>query len=258
MRLSPRLVRGVTAILVITYVVPFLALPVRVFANQWRFPAIAPQEWGLRGWNYALSPGVGAVQALQNSLLVALAVTAVGLVVGWPAARALGEGRVRRPIATVTLVALPLLVPQYAVGTGLAAWFIRVGLADRLSGVALAHLPYVLPYVVLLLAPGFGARVKALEEAARSLGAGPLRRILVVTVPAVLPSLATAALLGFLVSWSQYGTSLAVGGGLPMLPLVLVPFVGPDPQVASALALLLMAPAVAALVVALRAAREPI
>ncbi len=247
-----------TAVVVIAYVTPFLALPVRVFANRWRFPAVIPQEWGLRGWDYAMSPGAGAGQALHNSLLVALAVTAVAVIVGWPAARALGEGRAPRPVATLTLIALPLLVPQYAVGTGLATWFIRIGLADRLLGVALAHLPYVLPYVVLLLAPGFGARVEALEEAARSLGSGPVRRILLVTVPAVMPSLATAALLGFTVSWSQYGTSLAVGGGLPMLPLVLVPFVGRDPQVASALALLLMAPAVAALVVALRAAREPI
>lgn len=52
-------------------------------------------------------------------------------------------------------------------------------------------------------------------------------------------------------SWSQYGTSLAVAGGVPMLPLVLLPFVAHDLQVASALALLfllppLLAPAVAA------------
>jgi putative spermidine/putrescine transport system permease protein len=60
------------------------------------------------------------------------------------------------------------------------------------------------------------------------------------------PVLAVAALLGFLVSWSQYGLSLAVGGGTPMLPLLLVPFVGPDPQVAAVLSLVFLAPAMLA------------
>jgi putative spermidine/putrescine transport system permease protein len=62
-----------------------------------------------------------------------------------------------------------------------------------------------------------------------------------------------AALLGFLVSWSQYGLSLAVGGGLPMLPLVLVPYTSSDPQVAAALSLVFLAPAVVALLAAARA-----
>jgi ABC-type spermidine/putrescine transport system permease subunit II len=117
----------------------------------------------------------------------------------------------------------------------------------------LAHLVYALPYVVLLLAPAFGSGVAELEEAARTLGAGTARRLALVTVPTVAPALAAAALLAFLASWSQYGTSLAVGGGLPMLPLVLVPFVGADPQVAD-LALLFLTPAVAALALAARAA----
>ena len=152
------------------------------------------------------------------------------------------------------LLALPLVVPPYATGTGLAEWFLRLGLADTHAGLVLAHLVYALPYVVLVLAPAFEAGVAELEEAARTLGAGPARRLTLVTVPTVGPALAGATLLAFLVSWSQYGASLAVGGGLPMLPLVLVPFVGTDPQVAAALALLFLVPAVAALAVAARAA----
>jgi hypothetical protein len=44
------------------------------------------------------------------------------------------------------------------------------------------------------------------------------------------------------VSWSQYGTSLIVGGGIPMLPVVLVPFVRADPQIAAVLNLIFLAP----------------
>ncbi|MDQ4129643.1 MAG: ABC transporter permease subunit [Actinomycetota bacterium] len=259
-RLHPPLrVRRVLAVaLAIAVVAPFVALIPQAFADIWRAPALWPQDLGLRGFRYAFSDAADAGPAAANSLVVAVAATALALVVGWPAARVLGHRRRSLPVAVLLLLASPLLVPGYATGIGLTTWLIRLGLADTRTGLVLAHLVYVLPYVVLLLAPGFGPRVTELEEAARNLGAGAVRRLVLVTVPAVLPTLATAALLGFLVSWSQYGTSLAVGGGLPMLPLVLLPFVQTDPQVASALALLFLTPALAALALATRAAKSPL
>lgn len=237
-------------------VAPLGALVVRAAADVWRAPAVVPQGFGARGLAYVFSRGAGAGDALVNSVTVAVLATVIALVVGWPAARVLGERRLVRSWPVLFLFALPLLVPGYATGTGLAAWFIRLGLADSRTGLVLAHLVYVLPYVVLLLAPGFGAEVVEREEAAAVLGAGRVRRLAFVTIPAVGPVLATAGLLGFLVSLSQYGTSLAVGGGTPMLPLILVPFVQTDPQVAATLAMLFLVPALAALAVAMTSARR--
>jgi len=237
---------------------PLAGLALEALADVWRAPSLWPQQLGTRGLRVAFSGAAGPLPALRNSLTVALATTAAALALGWPAARVLGERRLRRPAPVLLLLALPLVVPPYATGTGLAEWFLRLGLADTRAGLVLAHLVYALPYVVLLLAPAFGSGVAELEEAARTLGAGTARRLALVTIPAVAPALAAAALLAFLVSWSQYGTSLAVGGGLPMLPLMLVPFVGADPQVAAALALLFLTPAVAALALAARAAGNPV
>ena len=237
---------------------PLAGLVVEASADVWRAPALWPQRLGTRGLQVAFSGPAGPLASLRNSLTVALATTAAALALGWPAARVLGERRLRHPAPVFLLLALPLVVPPYATGTGLAEWFLRLGLADTRAGLVLAHLVYALPYVVLLLAPAFGSGVAELEEAARTLGAGTARRLVLVTVPAVTPALAAAALLAFLVSWSQYGTSLAVGGGLPMLPLALVPFVGTDPQVAAALALLFLAPAVAALALVARTASHPV
>jgi hypothetical protein len=87
-------------------------------------------------------------------------------------------------------------------------------------------------------------------------GAGAVRRLTRVTIPALAPSLAMAALLAFLVSWAQYGTSLAVGGGLSTLPIVMLPYVRTDAQVAAGLSLLMIIPAVASLLIALRWGRR--
>jgi putative spermidine/putrescine transport system permease protein len=252
--------RVVALLAALAFAVPLGAIVVRAVADVWRAPALVPQEWGLRGFREGLSGGATA-EAFANSLVVGALTTLVALVLAWPAARVLGERRLRRggwDRVVFLLLALPLLVPPYATGAGLAEPFIRLGLIDTRAGLVLAHLTAVLPYVVLVLLGGFGARLAELEDMGRALGLSPLRRLAWVTVPAVRPTLAAAAALGFLVSWSQYGSSLAVGGGIPMAPLVLLPFVGPDPQVAAAVSTLYVLPALLALAVAARAARSPL
>ncbi|MBJ7454313.1 MAG: ABC transporter permease subunit, partial [Blastococcus sp.] len=225
---------------------PPLTLLLRAAADEWRSPALVPQRLGTRGVEAAFADASLAGDAIRNSLVVGVVVTLLALLIAWPAARVIGERRLRRPGPVWVLLGLPLLVPPFATGSGLAEWFIRIGIADTLAGLVIAHLVPVLPYVVLILASGFGPDVRDLEEAAAVNGAGPVRRLAVVTLPALAPVLAVAALLGFLVSWSQYGLSLAVGGGTPMLPLLLVPYIASDPQIAAVLGLVFLVPALLA------------
>jgi len=242
--------------------VALLALPLTVlvaqaFADVWRAPGVLPDELGWRGFELAFERA-GAGEALLNSVVIGLLATALALVVGWPAARVLGQRLLPRNGLIFLLLALPLLMPPYLAGFGLTEWFIRLGLDDSLAGIVLAHLTFVLPYAIVILLSGFTARVDELEEMARVAGAGWLARLRLVTVPSLRPTIAAAALLAFLVSWSQYGTTLAVGAGRPTLPIVMLPFVRTDPQVAAALALVFLAPCLLALALAARAQRSPL
>ncbi|MDX1511012.1 MAG: ABC transporter permease subunit [Nitriliruptorales bacterium] len=226
---------------------PLLVLPLVAVADAWRAPALLPQQFGLRGLEILFDPRSGVPAAVGLSTVVAVLATGVALLVGWPAARWLVTAR-RLRAAALALLFVPLLVPPYAAGFGLTTWLLRLGASGSLIGLVVGHLFYVLPYVVLVLAAGFSRRVDQLDEAAATLGAGQWTRLRLITMPAMAPALAVAALLGFVISWGQYGTSLAVGGGRLTLPLVLLPFVGPDPQVAAALTLAFLVPPVAALV----------
>jgi putative spermidine/putrescine transport system permease protein len=228
-------------------VLPLLILPLRAVADVWRAPALLPQRVGGRGIDWLTSPGARVAEAVTTSLVVALIATVIGLVLAWPAARALSGLPRRSRMALLMALAAPVLVPPFATGTGMAAWFLRLGLADQVAGLVAAHLVYVLPYAVLILAPAFDDGLRRLEEAASTAGAGPTARLRLVTLPATARSLTVAALLGLLVSWSQYGTSLAVGGGRLTLPVVLLPFVDSDPQLAATLSLVFLAPPLMAL-----------
>lgn len=232
----PRVFVGVVAFL---FFAPLSVLPIQAIANEWRSPALWPQVTGWRGFSAVANDAV-VPSAIGNSALIGFLAVVMALALGWPAARALAQPPIARRSAVLLL--LPLLLPPLVVGEGLQVWFLRLGLADRLFGVAVAHLVYVVPYVVLLLMSGFTTELLEQEQAASSLGASTLARFRLVTLPAIRNSLLLAAAMGFTVSWSQYGTTLGVGGGIPTLPLVLVPFVRSDPQVAAVLDLILLGP----------------
>ncbi len=80
--------RGTEMLLVALFAAPLLVLVVQAFADEWRAPAIIPTEFGTRGFEAAFAQG-NAAQALINSTSIALLTTALALIIGWPAARAL-------------------------------------------------------------------------------------------------------------------------------------------------------------------------
>ncbi|MFT7598446.1 MAG: putative spermidine/putrescine transport system permease protein [Acidimicrobiales bacterium] len=234
---------------------PLLLIPAQAVADEWRAPSLWPQRIGMRGINRVMSDAM-LPDAIVNSVIVGCGAAAMALFIGWPAARVLAAQA--RPSRAALVVFSPLLVPPLVVGEGLQVWFLRIGLADTLFGVMVAHLVYVIPYVVLVLMPAFTGSLREREEAAAGLGAHRRHIWRLVTLPATASSVALAAALGFTVSWSQYGTSLGVGGGIPLLPLVLVPFVRSDVQIAAVLDLVFLVPPLLALLVAWRMTTRPV
>ena len=229
---------------------PFLILPVRAIADEWRSPALIPQRFGTRALS-AVRDDALIVEALSNSIIVGLGTMIVGLILAWPAARSLCSPGT--PALLTTTVLAPVLLPPLVVGEGLRVWFLRIGIADGLIGIGLSHLISVVPYMILVLLPGFTGALSRREEAARVLGASRFRVWLDVTTRILAGRVGVALVLGFTISWSQYGSSLGVGGGIPMLPLVLVPFVRSDPQIAAVLDLIFLLPPFLLFATALRA-----
>ena len=145
---------------------------------------------------------------------------------------------------------MPIIVPAIVATMGIHVLFIRLGLANSIPGVALVHLIPTIPYFVLVMASVFANYGTELEETARTLGAGPIQVFLHVTLPAIGPGLLVASMFTFLVSWSQYVTTLLIGGGRTItLPLVLFPFIaGANHSVSAAISLVFVAPAILVLV----------
>lgn len=197
---------------------PLLIVAVLSFTSA-DFLSFPPPGFSLR-WYAALLRNGPILQAFQSSILLAAVVTAVTLCAGFPAALAIARRQV--PAWVAGALSLPLLLPTLVIGLALLMVLQPLGLLATWPGLALGHLAVVLPFAVRLLATSFSARPPDLEDAAGTLGAGPWRAFLFVTLPLSAPGVVAAATLSFLLSFDETVISLfLVGPRLTTLPVTL-------------------------------------
>ncbi len=247
--------RVFTVTLIFVFVwAPIIPQIIWSFAFRWFFPALLPTEWSLRPWSYVFSASSKVGEGLFNSLVIALLVSALSILVGLPAARALAFNQFRFKSLIEWLLMVPIIVPGIVSVMGIHIIFILLGLTDTIIGVALVHLIPSVPYLILVMTSVFANYGTDLEDTARTLGASPARVWWFVTLPAILPGLLVATMFTFLISWGQYITTVLIGGGtIITLPMVLFPFISGGNQAnASAISLVFVAPAVLLLVLTSR------
>ncbi len=235
---------------IVSVALPFLPLLLWSISERWFYPAPFPQVFGTRAWSYVFTTaGSQILDGLFASFSLALVTTIVSLLLGIPAGRALGLYDFPGKKLTMLFLTLPIIVPPLSVSMGLHLWFIQLGLADTFIGVVLIHLTFCLPYSIFVIRGVFTDYSPDFEEQARSLGASPARVIFGVIFPMILPGIIVAALFSFLLSWSQYLSTLIIGGGKMLtLPILLFSLMGSgDRPVASAVSLVFILPAFLAL-----------
>lgn len=169
------------------------AVTVNSFATRW-LGTWLPAGWTTRWYGAAWSE-FQLDDVLVVSAEVALAVVALSLIVGVPAAYALARREFVGKRLLVLLFVVPLLVPPITYGIPLATVLYQVGLAGTIYGVILANLVPTVPFVVLVMSPFIEQIDPRLEAAARQLGAGTVRVFRHVLVPLLAPGMLAAALL---------------------------------------------------------------
>lgn len=185
---------------------------------------------------------VPPLTALANSVMFAGAATALALLVGIPAAYALGNrarqeqprGATRRAtlhrlsrLLLGALVILPIGVSAIILGLGYIVTFGPPGWIRSPWLIPIAHTLLALPLVVRAISPALHAVDPRIREAARVLGAGPARLILRIDLPLIAPALLVAALFAFTVSLGDFGAALLlVRPEFPTIPVVIARYLG--------------------------------
>ena len=167
-------------------------------------------------------------QALALTLKLATVTTAILLAVAIPLAALLVLGHSRWLAILEALAALPLVLPptvlgffllvllgtRTAFGRGITA-ILGHPLAFSFAGLVVGSVLYSLPFAVQPLVAGFSSIEPALIDAARLLGASPIRLVATILVPLARRSLIAAAVLTFLHTMGEFGVVLMLGGDIP-------------------------------------------
>lgn len=212
-----------------------------------------------------------SLQALGLSLRTSAASTVLCVVLGVPLALVLARGSFPGQRFLRSLVLLPLVLPPVVGGIALLYAFGRQGLLGRTlevaglqiafstTAVVLAQTFVALPFLVVSLEGALRTAGNRYEAVAATLGAGPTTVLRRVTLPLVLPGLASGAVLSFARSLGEFGATLTFAGSLQgvtrTLPLEIYLQRETDADAAVALSLVLVAVAVVVVALAYRSPR---
>jgi molybdate transport system permease protein len=195
-------------------------------------------------------------QALWLSLRCAAAATLLSLLLGVPLAWLLARTSMPGRRLLRALVVVPLVLPPVVGGVALLLAFGRRGVLGRLLveagavpafttwGVVLAETFVAMPFLVLIVEGALAGLPRGPEEVATTLGAGPVRVFLSVTLPSIAPSVAAGAVLCAARALGEFGATTTFAGSTPgrtqTVPLAVYSLLEEDPAAAYALSALLL------------------
>jgi len=146
--------------------------------------------------------------AAGRSLLIALAATAISVVLGVAAAFPLVRSRFRGREGLNAFLMSPLILPSLVYGLAALMFVSAIGVPLSIPVLVLSHVAVIVPYVIRTTAASLSLLDPHLEEAARSLGANAWNTFLRVVLPNLVPGIATGAAFAFISSFDNLTVSL--------------------------------------------------
>lgn len=169
-------------------------------------------------WYGSLFQNEEILQALFNTLLIALAASVIATIIGTIACIAIMNLKKRSRTIVMGITNIPMLNAEIVTGISLMLLFISMGLKFGLGTILLSHITFCIPYVILSVMP----RMKQLNphtyEAALDLGAGPVYGFFKVVFPDILPGVLSGFLMSFTMSLDDFIiTHFTKGAGVDTL-----------------------------------------
>jgi putative spermidine/putrescine transport system permease protein len=174
-------------------VTPYVAFPPIGFTLRWYDQLMHRQDF---------------LDAFLTSLVIAVLATTIGLVLGTLAAMGMHRHEFPGKQAVEGFLASPLILPTLVSGIALLQLYYYIDMDTALIGLVIGHVLITVPYVIRTVGAGLIGLDPALEEAASSLGAGQVRILWRVILPAISPSIMASSIFVFIMSFDQATVSI--------------------------------------------------
>jgi len=191
-------------------------VPLGFLAVFFVYPLVSILERGLRSDGALTSPLDLLTDPLTREVVwftvwQALASTVLTIAVAFPAAYVVGRYAFTGRSVVRALITIPFVLPTVVVALAFIA-ILPDGLERGWAAILIAHAFFNVAVVVRVVGTFWASLDRRVTEAAATLGAGPWQRFREVTLPLLAPSLAAAAAIVFLFSFTSFGIVLILGG----------------------------------------------
>jgi putative spermidine/putrescine transport system permease protein len=241
-------------VLTLVIVLPLAVVGTWAFTNVWRYPSVIPQEFGLRFWAQTLARA-DVWTSITMSLSLATVVTVLSAIICLPAAYAFA--RLEFPGRNILFFSFLAghAFPKFGLLVAIAGIFLQLNLIGTFWGVVLIQLVGTLLFMIWIPVAAFQAVDRRMEEAARDVGASPIRVFWSITLPQAGPTIAAAILLSFVGTFYETEGAWLIGAPqIRTLPVLMISFINNQPviQYGAVLSVILWVPSFIALLFARR------
>ena len=160
----------------------------------------------------ATSASRNLMEALRNTLLIALVASAVSTLLGTLAAIGIYNMKGRKKKTMEFLNDIPMLNPDIITGVSLFLLFVFLHFSKGYLSVILAHITFCTPYVVLNVMPKLSQMNPNIYEAALDLGATPHQALWKVMIPQLRPGMVSGFILAFTMSLDDFAVTYFTSG----------------------------------------------
>lgn len=201
---------GMMFFFVLNVLMIVLAVAVNSFGQNW-FSGLLPKgftfQWYASAWDeFQLA------HVLWVTSEVVLAVVAMSVLLGVPAAYVMARKNFIGKNALMFLFLLPMLIPPITYGIPMATVMYSFHLGGTLAGVILANMVPALPFVILVMTPFIEQIDENLESAAKVFGAGTLKMFWHVLIPLLGPGILASSLLVLVRTISMFELTFLTAG----------------------------------------------
>lgn len=203
------LIMLILAVLGFCYMLIPIVIVVLAGLTTGEFLTFPPKGLSLR-WVISFLQSEKYLSSFFFSFRLALMTMIVSTILGTAAALFLSRTQFFGRTALRSFFLSPVVLPGVVIGFALYAFFISTGLgiSRTIWGLWIGHILYSTPYVIGTVGAALASFDVSLEEAARSLGASPMRAFRKVTFPNISQGIQAGSVFAFIVSFGQFEVSL--------------------------------------------------
>ncbi|MDD3225517.1 MAG: ABC transporter permease subunit [Clostridium sp.] len=192
----------------------FLYIPIAIIVIYSFNASKSNVVWGgfTLDWYSKLLGDDDVIEALTNSLTVAILSTAISSIVGTLGALGLDRNKFKGKGIISFLVYIPIVIPEIIMGISLLVLFSQLNMSFGILTLVLAHATFCIPFVLINVKARLAGFDRSIEEAAMDLGANKFTAFRTITLPLIFPAIISGAMLAFALSLDDVIINFFVSG----------------------------------------------